>query len=173
MIMNRKTNKWLQTNETIGDQSLKFFAEHKRMPSNEDLAKLTGLNVNTISRHQKGKPALLSNAVGAYKSTFMNMGAKYTMALINQALKGNLEAIKICFNLGFDYNITPKINFTGNVNHSLNGEIISKVQEQELSDEEKTERALALIRLAEAELKTGRYKRKVLINDSIESYSNR
>lgn len=90
--------------QLIIDAMLKYYSANGVLPNQKTLSRITGLSTRTIRRYKND--ILNVNFSPERKSLILTMMDHILMALIFAAIKGNVNAIKLCFLLGFDWDIT-------------------------------------------------------------------
>lgn len=105
LILSMKIRTDRQKNQQlITDAMLKYYSVNKVLPDQKTLSKLTGLSTRTIRRY---KTDILSTSFSQERrALLLTMMDHIVMALVFAAIKGNITAIRLCFNLVFDWDIT-------------------------------------------------------------------
>lgn len=94
-----RTTKWQETNTKITTATVQFVKDHLRMPTNKELAVLTGFSEKTISLHkQNTNPVQL----WLYLRDFMRtIQPQVALSIYNEVVKGNMQAVDRAIGIAF------------------------------------------------------------------------
>ena len=118
---------WEINNRRISDAIFKYYKDNKKEPTNAEIAKLSGLSENTVSKHMKeidfGKIFL------SQRRRMSTLSGPLFMSIYNSALKGNAKAQELMMQLVFEWAKPMQLQHTGKDGESLT-EMFKRLERQ-------------------------------------------
>lgn len=109
LISMRNRSDRQKNKQLILDAMLRYYNTTHILPSQKMLAQMTGLSTRTIRRYRDDM--LNADFFQEKRSMLLTLMDYIVMSLIFSAIKGNVSAIRMCFILAFDWDITKQTNY--------------------------------------------------------------
>lgn len=136
----KKAPQWWEKHSEISRFLITFYREHQKFPSNSQIAKGVGIDMNTVTAHLS-----TDNRGEVYRRVqeiALSLSEGTVMALYNSAIKGNSTAALSLLALGAGISPAQIIaknspNMNVNVNNTQNNVSVDITTEEQLSIEDK------------------------------------
>ena len=102
-------NNYIQTDELIKNTYLEYIKTKKKLPTQEEVAKICNISRKTVNLH------LNKVNLATLHAPYKMFGDRVLLSLYIKAMKGDVQAIKLFLSLIYDWNEKTEHKHTGDI----------------------------------------------------------